>query len=390
MTAVRWWGPTGVSTAAMATSMTVLYATSALAPFLVADLGLSRAAVGGLVTVSFAVAAAVSLLAGHLIDLWGARRGLVALCGAVVAALLGASVAPSYGWLLVAVAVAGVGQALANPATNVLVAQAVPAERRGMAIGVKQAGVQAAAFACGLVLPAVAALAGWRVALRVSTVVPLAVVVAVWWWAPASGQRAAVGRWWRLSAPSGWLAWLVAFSLLLGTGLAAVNTYLPLYATQRLGLDTGAAGLLLATFGVTGLLARLWWGRWADRTSDVVVALAWLAAAAVAGVVLVFAADHRWSGLVWAGAVVVGGSATAANAVSMLIVLRRGKALGRASGLVSLGFFSGFVVGPAAVGWCADVGGWGMAWLVVAAVFAGTAMLAVRVRSASARELVAA
>ncbi|MBO4161307.1 MFS transporter [Micromonospora antibiotica] len=374
----------------MATSMTVLYATSALAPFLVADLGLSRTAVGGLVTVSFAVAAVVSLLAGHLIDLWGASRGLVALCVAVMVALLGASVASHYGWLLVAVAVAGVGQALANPATNVLVAQAVPAERRGTAIGVKQAGVQAAAFACGLVLPTVAALAGWRVALRVSTVLPLAVVVAVWWWVPASGRQVATGRWWRLSAPSGWLVWLVAFSLLLGTGLAAVNTYLPLYATQRLGLGTGTAGLLLATFGVTGLLARVWWGRWADRTSDVTVALAWLATAAIVGVVLVLGAGHLWSGLVWAGAVVAGGSATAANAVSMLMVLRRGKALGQASGLVSLGFFSGFVVGPAAVGWCADVGGWGAAWLVVGALFAGTAVLAMRVRSASVHQTVPA
>ncbi|WFE53148.1 MFS transporter [Micromonospora sp. WMMD1155] len=390
MAAERWWAPTGVATAAMATSMTALYATSALAPFLVADLGLSRTAVGALVTVSFAVAAGVSLIAGHLIDLGGARRGLLALCVAVLVALLGASVAPGYGWLLVAVAVAGLGQALANPATNVLVAGAVPPQRRGSAIGVKQAGVQLAAFACGLVLPAVATLADWRVALRVSALVPLATVIAVWWWVPAAARRATAGSWWRLSAPTGWLTWLVAFSLLLGTGLAAVNTYLPLYATQRLGLGTGVGGALLAAFGVTGLLARVWWGRWADRSAEVAVALVWLAAAAVVGVLLVLSADHLWAGLVWVGAVVVGGSATAANALSMLMVLRHGKALGQASGLVSVGFFGGFVVGPTTVGWCADAGGWGAAWLVVAAVFVGTAMLAMRVRSASAQPKVAA
>jgi predicted MFS family arabinose efflux permease len=369
----------------MGASMAALYALSALAPFLVADLGLSRVAVGGLVTVSFAVAAVMSVFAGHLVDMWGARRGLVVLCGAVAVALFGAAAAPGYGWLLVAVAAAGVGQAVANPATNVLVAQAVPAEQRGTAIGVKQSGVQAAALLGGLVLPAVAAAAGWRTALRVTALLPLAVLLAVWWGVPRARRPVTGGRWWRLSAPSGWLTWLVGFSLLLGVGLAAVNTYLPLYATQRLGLGAGAAGALLAAFGGTGLLARVWWGRWADRTPDVVPVLGWLAAAAVVGMVLLFSAGPVWSGLVWLGAVVVGGSATAANAVSMLVVLRRGKALGQASGLVSLGFFGGFVVGPTAVGWCAEAGGWEVAWLVVGGVFAATAAVAVRVRAALAR-----
>ncbi|MEU8264982.1 MFS transporter [Micromonospora sp. NPDC048999] len=390
MTAGRWWGPTAVATAAMATSMTVLYATSALAPFVVADLGLSRAAVGGLVTVSFAVAAVVSLVAGRLVDLWGARPALLWLAVAVAVALLGASVASAYVWLLLAVAVAGVGQALANPATNLLIAQAVPPQRRGTGVGVKQSGVQAAAFVCGLVLPAVAAAAGWRVALRVSAVVPLLVLVAVWRWVPAAGRPGSGGRWWRLSTPSGWLGWLVGFSLLLGTGLAAVNTYLPLYATQRLGLGAGLAGALLAAFGVTGLLARVWWGRWADRSTEVVAALGWLSAAAVAGILMLWGAGAGGAGLVWVGAVVVGGSATAANAVSMLVVLRRATAVGQASGLVSLGFFGGFVVGPAIVGWCADVGGWSLAWLLVAVVFALAAAVATRVRVAAGRAVTVA
>ena len=228
-------------------------------------------------------------------------------------------------------------------------------------------------------------MADWRLALRVSALVPLLVLVAVWWWVPDSGRRISGGRWLRLARPSGWLAWLVGFSLLLGTALAAVNTYLPLYATQRLGLGAEVAGALLAAFGVTGLLARVWWGRWADRASDLSVALVWLAAVAVTGVLLVASAEWVWPGLVWVGAVVVGGSATAANAMSMLIVLRRSQGVGQASALVSLGFFTGFVVGPAVVGWCADRAGWAVAWLLVGAVFTATAMVAVRVRVAGGR-----
>ena len=324
----------------------------------------------------------MSLIAGQLVDLCGTRAAIAALCVTVAVALLGASAAAAYGWLLAAVAVAGIGQALANPATNVLVAQTVPTHRRGTAIGLKQAGVQLAAFGGGLVLPALATTVGWRTTIRLAAVVPLLVLLVAWWWTSPPTPQATGRRWWRLARPSGWLARLVGFSLLLGTGLAAVNTYLPLYATQRLGLVAGTAGALLAVFGVTGLVARVWWGRWADRMPELSGALSLLTAAAVAGVLLVFLAGPLWSGLVWVGALVVGGSATAANAVSMLAVLRRGEAVAQASGLVSLGFFSGFVVGPVAIGWGADVAGWGVAWLAVGAAFAGAAVVARQVRTA--------
>ncbi len=363
--------------------MLSLYAVSALAPFLVADLGLSRAAVGGLATASFAVAATLSLVAGHLTDLLGARRALLALAAAVTVALLAASAAGSYGWLLAALAVAGVGQALANPATNVLLARAVPTVRRGLAIGVKQSGVQLTVFAAGLVLPPLTAAVGWRAALRWSALVPVVLLAAVWWLIPNTTRSASTaGSWWRWSAPSRWLAWLMGYSLLLGTGLAALATYLPLYAAQRLGLDTSAAGGVLAAFGLSGLAARVWWARWADRLPEVSGALVWLSAAAAVGVALVGLAGW-WPGLVWAGAVGVGATATAANAVSMLAVLRHGDSTGHASGLVSLGFFGGFVLGPNVFGPAADHAGYGWSWLAVGVVFASSALLARGVRTPS-------
>lgn len=383
MTDRRWWAGTAVATAAMAASMLVLYATSALAPLLAADLGLDRAAVGLLVTATFAVAAVSSLIAGQLVDRVGPRRALLALGMVVTVSLATASFAGDYTMLLVALMAAGLAQALANPATNLQIAGTVPPTRRGTAIGVKQAGVQLAAFASGLVLPVLGAAAGWQVALRWSLILPVLLVVAVWWVVPAaeSGQG---GPWWRWSRPSGWLARLMLYSLLLGTGLAAVNTYLPLYAAQSLGLGAGAAGAVLAAFGVSGLVARVGWARVADRLPDVTVALRWLSLAAAGFVVLVALAAPVWSPLVWLGAVGIGGSATAANGVSMLAVVRRGGATGHASALVSLGFFAGFVAGPAGFGLLADTAGYGWAWATVAAVFLASAVTAVIVRDRAA------
>ena len=381
----RWGVETSVATAAMAASMWSLYAVSTLAPFLVADLGLSRAGVGGLVTATFAVAAIASLVAGQAVDVVGARRGLLTLAFAVMIALLSASVAGSYGWLVAAIAIAGVGQALANPATNVLLAAGVPASRRAVAVGVKQSGVQVAGFVAGLALPLLAGTVGWRSGLRWSAVLPAALLVAVWWLVPRDGRSASTaGSWWRWSRPSRWLARLMAYSLLLGTGLSAVSTYLPLYAVQALGMGEWAAGVALAAFGASGLVARVLWARWADRLSEPTTALVWLSAVAVGCVALVWLAAPVWSGLVWIGAVGVGGSAGAANAVSMLAVVRRGGATGHRSGLVSLGFFSGFVVGPSAFGLAADHIGYGASWSMVGSVFGASALMAVGARATAA------
>jgi predicted MFS family arabinose efflux permease len=385
VTGGRWQVDTSVATAAMAVSMWSLYAVGALAPFLVADLGLSRAGVGGLVTATFAVAAAGSLVAGPLVDRVGARRGLLALAVAVAVAVVAASLTGSYGWLAATIAVAGLGQALANPATNVLLAANVPATRRAIAVGVKQSGVQLASFAAGLVLPLLAGAAGWRAGLRWSALLPAALLVAVWWLVPRTGRpTSAAGSWWRWSRPSRWLTRVMVYSLLLGIGLSAISTYLPLYAVQGLGTGEPAAGAAMAAFGVSGLVARVGWARLADRLPDPAAALVWLSALAVGCVGLLWLAAPGWSGLLWIGAVGAGGSAGAANAVTMLAVLRRGGATGTASGLVSLGFFSGFVVGPTSFGLVADQFGYGASWSIVGAVFAASVLVAITARATDA------
>ncbi|WP_326554386.1 MFS transporter [Micromonospora sp. NBC_01813] len=370
----RWWASTMVATTAMAVSMLPLYAVSALGPYLADGLGVSRAAVGVPVTVAFAVAATVSLVAGRLVDSVGARRGLIWLAAVVAAALLAGSAAGSYPVLVAAVAVAGLGMALANPATNVLVAATVPAPRRGTAVGLKQSGVQLAAVACGLALPAVAVGFGWRAGLALAGLLALALLAVTWWQVPRPAPRERpAGPWWVWTRPPGWVAGLMGYSLLLGTGLSAVNTYLPLYGVQQLRLAGWSAGALLAVFGAAGVVGRLWWTRWADRLPEVTSALASLSLVAGASAVLVLLAG-QWPPLVWLGAIGVGMSATGANAVSMLAVVRDKAATGHASALVSTGFFGGFVVGPAGFGLLADLAGYSLAWGVVAAVFAASAV----------------
>ncbi|MGA4839072.1 MFS transporter [Streptomyces sp. G45] len=358
----------------MAFSMLQLFLLGALGPRLVDDLDVAPTTLGLTTTLGFGTAAALSPVGGRIVDRVGPRRALAALLllSALALALIGT--APGPGLLLAAVALGGVPQALANPATNKAILATVAPARRGAVTGVKQSGVQLGAFAAGLPLAALASWLGWR--------------GAVWTAAAAAALTAA----WSLRAlpppsvkplaaatpparpveppPRGGIAGLALFSLLLGCGIASVNTYVALYGTRRLDLGPGAAAALVAVLGVAGIVGRVAWSR-AARPGLAEWLPGWLAAGSV-GAALLLAAAEQARPLVWVAVLAVGGCAVSANAVSMVLVLARaapGRA-GRDSALVSAGFFTGFAVGPPLFGLLADAGHYGPGWALVAAEFA--------------------
>ncbi|MEU6929761.1 MFS transporter [Streptomyces sp. NPDC046385] len=369
-------GLTALLTTAMAFSMMQLFLLGALGPRLVERLGVSETLLGLTTTVGFGTAAVLSPLGGRIVDRVGPRRALVTLLGlsALALALIGAAPGPAF--LLAAVALGGVPQALANPATNKAILAAVPPARRGAVTGTKQSGVQVGAFAAGLPLASAAGVLGWRGTVWAAAAV--AALAAVWAWhmvpphmspapatpgAPVAGDRRTVG-------------WLAAFSVFLGAGIASVNTYLALYGAGRLGMGPAVAGALVAVLGVAGIAGRVGWSR-----AAVPGRAPWLpgglAAGAVAAAALLALAEHA-PPLVWAGAVAVGGFAVAGNAVSMVLVLQR-SAPGRAgqdSALVSAGFFTGFAVGPPLFGTLAANGRYDQGWTLVAAEFAAAGAVA--------------
>ncbi|MER5862467.1 MFS transporter [Kitasatospora sp. NPDC002040] len=361
-------------TCTMAFSMLQLFLLGAFGPRLVAELGVSRTALGLTTTAGFGLAALLSPVAGRLVDRLGPRRSTVALLliTAVALGLIGA--APGTAVLFLAVALGGVPQALANPATNKAVLACFPPERRAPVLGWKQSGVQFGAFLAGLPLTLLAAGAGWRGA--VWTAAAAALLAAGWAAAvlppdpppapdaPKLPPGRVVGR-------------LAAFSLLLGCGVASVNTYLALFGTQRLGLSATVAALPVAVLGVAGVVGRVGWSRAAGRPGRAERLPALLAAGAV-GAALLFAAAGPLPALVWVGAVAVGVFAVSANAVSMVLVMQRsepGRA-GQDSALVAAGFFAGFAVGPALFGLLVSAAGYGPGWLLVAVEFAGAALVA--------------
>ncbi|MFD4861898.1 MFS transporter [Streptomyces atratus] len=277
---------------------------------------------------------------------------------------------------------AGAAQALANPATNRLIADLLPPLRRAAAVGMKQSGVQFGAFAAGLLLPTLAAATSWRIALAVVSPLALIALVLALRLPPDRQPDSADKRLTLPGRPNVPARWLIVYSLGVGMALASLNTYLPLFAHEKLDFGERTSGALIAAVGAAGVLARIGWTRISGRLSDISTPLVLLAATAACFVLLMPAAEV-WPPLVWAGAIGLGGSAAAANAVSMVAVVRSTSfgATGHASALVSMGFFGGFVLGPTTFGQLADSpAGYSAGWAMTGLSFAVSVLAGLQVR----------
>jgi len=156
---------------------------------------------------------------------------------------------------------------------------------------------------------------------------------------------------------------------------------------EELGTGRRTAGLAAGLMGLVGVVARVAWGRRHDRTTTPVTrTLLFLAAASVLAVGLVWAAQAAGVALLWAGAVALGATAVAWNALGMLSIVRDVDAsrAGRASGRVLLGFFAGFFTGPVSFGAVVDATDtYAFGWAGVTAAFLTATAIAWRWRSAA-------
>lgn len=378
---------------AMGVGPLALYALSALSPFVIAELGLTRTQFGALATLSFVVSASLSVASGTLIDRVGGRRVLLLLFLTAGGALGAVTAAPSYAWLLVAVAATGFSQSLSNPVTNQVVAVLVAPGRRGLLMGIKQSGVQMAQFLAGATLPVAASVVGWRAATSGSVllaVVGIALVLAIVpprapVGDPEHEARVETGR--GALPPGVW--WLTGYTLLMGASLQATNVYLPLYAFEEIGLSAVVAGATTGVMGAVGVAARIGWGRIAERVTSTRGPLVFLALAATTAVVSLGLASAGVPVLLWLGIGIHSSTVMAANVVVMmaLVGLVPPGHVGRASGILAVGMYVGFAAGPVSFGWLADTtGSYTIGWGVLAAIYlVGAGLIIIWSRGSAAR-----
>ncbi|WP_037837757.1 MFS transporter [Streptomyces sp. NRRL S-337] len=167
------WIVLGIATFTQAASAFFVQGIGAMGIDLQRDLHLSTAQLGLLLSAAQLLPLVGLLVAGELLDRYN-ERWVVGIGGCVVAAgLLVGSAAPGYLSLLLVLLVVGAGYSTVQPGGSKSVASWFDASRRGLAMGIRQAGLPLGAALASAVLPLLAAAAGWRATLVAGGLVAL-------------------------------------------------------------------------------------------------------------------------------------------------------------------------------------------------------------------------
>lgn len=376
-----------VTAAAMAISTFPIIVASVLAAQLIEEFGISRAQVGFLVTSAGLVGALSSPLFGRLTDHIGAVKSVIGTLAGGGLTLTAMALSPSYGFLVGATVLAGLPNGWGNPSTNTLIVDNLPPGERGVVTGIKQSGVQIGAFLGGILLPVFASLWSWRVALLVFLAMPIAGLIGM------MGRSDPGTRHERRQARSSGelpraVRWIALYGFISGMASQAVIGFLPLFANESLGWSETAAGTLISMVGLTGIVARLYWPRRAERALGHGRTLRLLAWMTTGTALMLWLASLEVVGawILVPAALLLGAGAIAWNAVGMLAVMDLAPhgLVGKGTGLVLFGFLLGLAIGPPIMGYSVDVlGTYSPGWMATALLFVLAGALAAKVPAGS-------
>lgn len=344
-------GFVGLLLVAMAVATFGVFAIGVLASFLIDDLHLTRADIGTIVAANLIVGAVLSPAAGSYADRVGGARALVSLLALGAVGFLVAGVANGLIVLVVASFIGGLSQSLGNPATNKAIATHIAPGRRGIVTGLKQSGVQVGIFVGGATFPWLADAYGWRVTLIGTGLVAVAAIPLVLLIVPVDGREESTAHREHTAPVPAVIWWLTGYGFLLGASGAA-TVFVPLFAEEELLTSVRVGGAAVAVIGISAMVGRVAWARWAETTNRHRAALFAIATGSVVGSALMLLADPDATAWLWAGSMAIGLSSSSWNAVGMLAVidLTPQRAAGRASGRVLLGFLLGLAIAPRVYG----------------------------------------
>jgi MFS family permease len=353
-----------VTTASVAVILPALFF-GASAVLFRAEIGLSESEVGLSISVFFGVSSLFATTGGRLAERFGPRQPLriSAFAAAFVMFAMG-TFADDLVLVLAVMAIGGLAQGTAQPATNLALARATSA-RRGLLFGIKQSSIPLSSLIAGASVPLLGLTLGWRSTFLVGAACSGAIGLAMPRFpAGASVMRSRPDR--EGDIPLGPLV-LVAFA---GGAGSAAATALPAFFVESAvvaGIAVGTAGWLLMAGSVGCILSRLYVGWIADRIMRrplLVVANMMVAGSigfgliatgvpglVVAGVLVGFAFGWGWPGLYHFAMVHLNPNAPAT-----------------AAGIGQAGASAGAAVGPLLFGLVVTRSSFNTAWLLATAV----------------------
>jgi MFS family permease len=336
------------------------------------ELAFTEVRLGLAVSIFFLAGAVGSVHAGRLAERIGSGRSMAISAWAAAALLVGLAVTARSWWSLVAwLALAGLVNALAQPAADLALARGVSFERQGLAFGLRTGAVPVATVLAGLAVPAIGLTVGWRWAFAGAAL--LAVLYAL----AAKGletERARPRDGTHEPLPLGPLA-VLAVAMGLGIGLQHAVSAFYVSSAVALGHDEGTAGVWLAVGAVSAAVGRAAWGGVADATGRISpVTIAVLMVLGAAGTAML--GLHSGAAGLVAATVVAYAAGSGWNGLKVLMVVRAvPRAPAAAMGVVMVGAFGGGVVGPFGLGLLIEAVGYGVAWAIAASTLLAAAGL---------------
>ena len=239
------------------------------APLMQSELQLSATAFGLIASAFFWIYGPVQLVVGWLVDRFSVYRLMTLGLLVWAAATLLMGFAGGFLSLLVLRILLGVGESIAFPGTSKIIAEQVPAERRGMANAMVSLGIAlgpaVGTLAGGLIL----ASWGWRAIFILFGAVTLLWIVP--WRKATRGLEPAAGAPVSPSVPIAgilrrWSLWSMSIAHVASNyGFYFLLIWLPVYLVRSRGLTIGEM-TLLATLGYAAqAAAAILFGTWSDR-----------------------------------------------------------------------------------------------------------------------------
>jgi MFS family permease len=380
------WTALAITLAVQALVAMAVLAVPAIAPAVAQSLGVSTTLIGAYIAVLYVGAMVASLMSGPVVVRYGAIR--VSQIGLLVCAAGLAMLACAPGLFVAAVGafLVGVGYGPITPASSHLLARTTPAHRASLIFSIKQSGVPLGGVMAGAFVPGLLVTGGTGTALLAVAAANVACALI------AQPLRASLdadrekGRAFsftslagpvRLVASHPDLSRLASYSFVFSVVQMCLATYLVTYLHSALGYSLVAAGAVLSTAQVGGVIGRIVWGYIADRwvaPRRMLGMLAAIMALCCAATAALQAASPL--PLVLALMVVFGASATGWNGIYLAEVARlapAGQASAATGGSLAVTFL-GVVLGPLLFGLlagAADSYRAGYAVLVVPAAICG-------------------
>jgi predicted MFS family arabinose efflux permease len=349
-----------------------------LFPAFIRDFGLNWSELGLLVSLFFAVSGCGQALAGFIVDRVGGRPVLFMAMACFVAAGLAAATAQGYAGLLLATALAGLGNAPFHPADFTILNKRVSAARLGHAFSVHGISGNLGWAVAPLFMVGIAALAGnWRAACLAAALVALAVLVLLALQRQALDDRQPLRASPKEAAarpehslaflrlPSVWLCF--SFFFWSTAALAAIQSFAGPALARMYGLPLSATAFVVTGYMLCGAAGMVAGGFLVNRFPRLEVIIA-AALAASASLLLLVGSGILPAALAGIAAALAGAGTGLAGPSRDMLIRRAAPpgATGRVYGTVYSGLDAGFALASPVFGALLDRG-------FVQAVFVGSA-----------------